>query len=140
MVSSECPDEEFCIERVCNVPVTRPRPQSYGIQIAIADTVAVATLGMGSVFSGPIVHLAHGRYATAVASFFMRAGSIAIGAGSGVLLALALPPAAYNGLGCESCPPSPDYLPQMFVGLLIGAGVGWIVASVVDAVFLAHAR
>jgi hypothetical protein len=143
VISSDCDLGDYCIEGECrSVPLAteETKRESYGGQIVAADLVAVLTLGMGSVLSGPIVHLAHKRWATAAASFGLRTFGIALSGASGVLFSLALPPAAYNALGCAMCPPSPDYLPQMFVGLLIGAGVGWIVASVIDAVFLAHTR
>lgn len=138
--TSDCPDDEHCISEVCRRLPLVDIPQRYGEQIAIADIIAVATLGTGAIFSGPIVHLIHHRPLTALASFGVRVGGIALGAGSGVLLALAMPPAAFEGSGCASCPASPDYLPQMFVGMLIGAGVGWIVSSILDATFLGHSR
>ena len=110
----------------------------YSRDVIIADLVTVASLGTLAPFSGPLIHLLHHRPATAVASFGLRVGGIALGAGSGALVAMALPPANFEGEGCFRCPPSPNYLPQMFQGMLVGAAVGWIVAVVFDAKFLAH--
>jgi len=136
--TSDCTLGAHCIENVCRGLADVPQPKPYGTQIVLADLAAAATLGTGSIFSGPIVHLAHNRPATALASFGLRVGGIALSAGTGALIAFALPPMNFNGLGCMSCPPSPNYLPQAFGGLMIGASVGWIVASVIDAVFLAR--
>ncbi len=139
--SNECEQrDDYCIDNVCRPIRWKPPRRPYGGEIVISDVAAIATLGTFSVFSGPIVHLIHRRPLTALASFGLRVGGIALGAGSGALIALALPPLAYNGQGCMNCPPSPNYLPQMFVGFLVGAGLGWIVSSILDATFLAHPR
>lgn len=139
--SNECKDgDDHCIDGICR-PIRWEQPlRPYGRDIVIGDLAAIATLGTFSIFSGPIVHLIHRRPLTALGSFGLRVGGIALSAGSGVLFALALPPAAFNGLGCANCPPSPNYLPQMFIGLLVGAGIGWIVSSIIDATFLTHPR
>jgi hypothetical protein len=135
----DCRGDDHCIDGACRpIDWVAPKPRSYGRDVAIADFIAVATLGTFSVFSGPIVHLVHRRPAMAAASFGLRVFGIALSAGSGVLVALALPPQAFNGQGCMGCPPSPNYLPQMFAGMLVGAGVGWIVASILDATLLAR--
>jgi hypothetical protein len=138
--TSDCRVGSHCIESVCRTLGDVPRARPYGLQIVLADVAAAGTLGTFSVFSGPIVHLAHNRPQTALASFGLRVGGIALSAATGVAIAFALPPMSFNALGCMDCGPSPNYLPQAFGGMLIGAGIGWIVASVIDAVFLAHPR
>lgn len=138
--SNECASGAYCIAGACRSieeahaqSVTKP----YGAQILIADGVAAAMLGTGAVFSGPIVHLAHKRPLVALESFGLRVFGISLSAGTGVLVAMALPAQNFEGMGCM-CPPSPNLLPQMFAGMMIGAGIGWIVSSVIDAVFLAR--
>ncbi len=136
--TNDCRGGSHCIESVCQTLGDVPKARPYGLQIVLADVAAAGTLGTFSIFSGPIVHLAHNRPETALASFGLRVFGIALSAGTGVLASLAIPPLNFNGQGCMNCAPSPNYLPQMFGGMLVGAGIGWIVASVIDAVFLAH--
>jgi hypothetical protein len=139
--SNECSANAYCIAGTCRSieeaqapKVTKP----YGAQILLADGVAAAMLGTGALFSGPIVHLAHKRPITALESFGLRVFGISLSAGTGVLVAMAVPAQNFNGQGCSGCAPSPNLLPQMFAGMMVGAGIGWIVSSVIDAVFLAR--
>ena len=138
--SNECASGAYCIAGACH-SIEEAHAQSltkpYGAQILIADGVAAAMLGTGALFSGPIVHLAHKRPLVALESFGLRVFGIALSAGTGVLVAMAVPAQNFEGMGCM-CPPSPNLLPQMFAGMMIGAGIGWIVSSVIDAVFLAR--
>ena len=139
--SNECASGAYCIAGECQSIEEARAPKlakPYGAQIVMADGAAVATLGMFSLFSGPIVHLVHRRPITAMESFGLRVFGISLSAATGVLVGMALPAQAFNGEGCAKCAPSPNLLPQMFAGMMIGAGIGWIVSSVIDAVFLAR--
>jgi len=139
--SNECARGAYCIAGACHSTEDARSPKEtkpYGAQIVLADGVAAGMLGTGALFSGPIVHLAHHRPIVALESFALRVFGISFSAGSGVLVAMAVPPQNFNGQGCANCAPSPNLLPQMFAGMMIGAGIGWIVSSVIDAVFLAR--
>ena len=139
--TSECSEGAYCIAGGCRsiaeartVDVAKP----YGMQVLVADAIAVGTLGTGALFSGPIVHLAHHRPLTALESFGLRVFGISLSAGTGVLVSLAVPAQNFSTLGCFNCGASPNYLPQMFAGMMIGAGIGWLVSSMIDAFVLAR--
>jgi hypothetical protein len=139
--SNDCGASAHCIAGACRSIEEAQAPitvKPYGAQILLADGIAAGMLGTGALFSGPIVHLAHKRPVTALESFGLRVFGISLSAGTGVLVAMALPAQSFEGEGCMRCGPSPNLLPQMFAGMMIGAGIGWIVSSVIDAVFLAR--
>src|SRR4051812_17191745 len=88
--SNECAAGAYCIARECrSLGEARAHDaKPYGLQILLADGVAAGMLGTGALFSGPIVHLAHGRPVTALESFGLRVFGISLSAGSGVLVSL----------------------------------------------------
>jgi hypothetical protein len=127
---------------------TAPAPTWYGGQTLAVDLAALAlgagarlVVGDGSwrafpymlggaayLFGGPIVHGLHGQGGRAAGSFGMRIALPAFGALAGVAV-------HHNRQPGDP----PDWFPREAVdGFLIGAGVGAVVASAVDAIFLAR--
>lgn len=76
---------------------------------------------------GPIVHLAHGRGTTALADFGLRLG---IPLAAGLLFGALSGSATTNATDCPGC--------DFAIGFLLGAGLGGIGASIVDAAWLAR--
>jgi hypothetical protein len=116
------------------MPRMVPLP-GYWYQIVIADVVS----GPAFPFVSPIIHLVHRRPLTALVSLGLRLGAVGGGLLTGLGIAVALPPQAFEATGALGGA-SPDYLPQMFVGMLVGAATGVVAATIFDAAYLARPR
>jgi hypothetical protein len=51
-----------------------------------------------------------------------------------------IPPGVYSSATDTRFAPSPNYLPQLLVGLLIGGASGVVAATLFDSLYLARAR
>lgn len=90
----------------------------YGWQIAIAE------IGGGTLLSGPVVHLAHGRPLIALASLGLRLACIGGSAGM------------FGGIGVAA--DNHSYGISGFAGAMLGLGVGFLAASLLDIFWLAR--
>jgi len=117
---------------------TMPRAErlpGYWWQVVLFDLA----LGPAYPFSGALVHLAHRRPKTALASIGIRFGAIGTGIGIGSAISLAMPPLNFSSVG-RLGPPPPNYFPQLLAGLLIGGASGIVAATLFDAIYLARPR
>ena len=95
-------------------PVTEER--WYGWQLIVVD---LATFGTG----GPVVHAAHGNWGTFAGSVGLRMGLTVAG--------------GFSGLALANC----DHDSGEYCGLgamVIGGGLGWLTAVIIDDAFLAY--
>lgn len=131
-------------------PPAPPKAEWYGWQTLTVDGASTALVGLGVAASGsptasaglaltgvsgfalgaPIVHAAHGRWGVAAADLGLRAGAVALGGFVGAEVGREAAPASCNSvlLGC---------LGDTLDGLAVGATVGAVAASVLDAALLA---
>ncbi len=131
----------------------RDDTRAYGWQILVADTSVAATatwvtavvaavpslegtyafyapmlsIGLLALFTGPVVHLLHKRYLTALGSLGMRFGWIVgVAATIGIPIDFVIRPNNLNDM--------------FFEGPCIGAAMGFLAATTVDSFVLARAR
>jgi hypothetical protein len=135
-------------------PTPRPSPamkrEWYGWQTLLVDSVALGTVPLelgtsasfaktpsatyllvgslsGYVFGSPLVHAAHGHWQRGLADFGLHAGALALGSLLGGVAGGAPSSCNTNLAGC---------LTESTNGVLAGAMLGAVLASVVDASFL----
>jgi hypothetical protein len=148
-----------------SAPTDPPPPavtQWYGWQTMLTDGLSVGLLSAGAVsdntgaqwplgiagltgftFAAPAVHAAHGRWGLAAADLGLRVAALTLGAFVG------------GEVGSATVPPSPcDRLPgasgcitpflygmdQTVSGALVGAALGGLVASAIDATVLSREK
>jgi hypothetical protein len=104
----------------------------WGLSIA-----GFAGYGLGA----PIMHAARGRWKTAVADLGLRVGAVLVGGlvGLGIgTAAVSSKPACPGLTSSSSCAPFLYGLDTQVNGMMIGAAVGAVTASVLDATVLAR--
>ena len=122
-----------------NPPPPRMAKQTYSGLVAFTDVVVLTgfVIGVGAesrplmigaslgyLLGGPIMHSAHCRYRTAAGSLGLRVLTPLLGAGLG---------AGLMSGGSDS-----GFIPAKAVGAFLGAGVGVLLAPVLDASLLAR--
>jgi len=100
-----------------------------------ANTPSSTYLFVGSLsgfaFGAPLVHAAHGRWGTAAADLGMRVGFLAVGNLAGAAIGKVGSPASCNH-------ELPGCLTQTSTGMVVGATIGALAASLLDASVLAR--
>jgi hypothetical protein len=130
-------------------PAARQHVEWYGWQTLLADGISLGTMPLelssnnpsasylfyaslsGYTFGAPAVHAAHGRWRLAVADLGLRVGAVAVGSLAGAAIGK---PGAPSGCDARiaAC------LTDDSNGLFIGATIGAIAASLLDASLLAR--
>lgn len=108
---------------------------TVGLGVAVGRdgaTAGVVATGITYALAAPLVHVAHGNYGTALASFATRVGSPFVGGMTGYALTIG---SCAGKSGEDSA-----YCQTPFAATAIGAMIGFVVPSVLDAALYARDR